>query len=378
MFDYETLKLIWWLLIGILLICFAITDGMDMGVGTLLPFIAKDDSQRRVVINTIGPHWDGNQVWFITAGASLFAAWPPVYGTVFSSFYFAMMLVLFALFLRPLGFDYRSKLENPKWRSKWDWAIFTGSAIPPVVFGVAFGNLFLGAPFSFDLFLRVTYTGSFFELFHPFALLCAVVSLTMIVLHGAVWLQLRSDPVIANRAPKIVTYSGAILLTAFGIAGLWLTQLDGYLLTQITDTNGQPQLLDKTVIREAGAWLNNYQLMPWTMSFPIGTFCFTILAIVLANGKKPGWAIACSSLMLVSIITTAGFSLFPFILPSSSFLNSSLTMWDVVSSEKTLNVMLIVAGIFIPIIIAYTTWCYVKMWRTVTLEEISANNHSAY
>ena len=378
MFDYETLKLIWWLLIGFLFIGFAITDGMDMGVGTLLPFIAKNDTQRRVGINSIGPHWDGNQVWFITAAASLFAAWPPVYGTAFSSFYFAMMLVLFALFLRPVGFDYRSKIDDPTWRNNWDWAIFVGSSVPPVVFGIAIGNLFLGAPFVFDQFLRVTYSGSFFALFHPFALLCAVVSLAMIVMQGAIWLQLRADYVIADRAPKIVTVACVFLLLAFGAAGLWLTQLDGYLLSAISDINAQPDLLNKTVIKVQGSWLNNYSVMPWTIALPIAAVLFCLLATTLSRVHKAGWAILCSSLMLASIISTAAFSLFPFILPSSSALSSSLTIWDAVSSEKTLNIMLIVVAIFIPLILAYTSWCYVKMWRRVTIAEITANSHSAY
>jgi cytochrome d ubiquinol oxidase subunit II len=378
MFDYETLKLIWWLIIGVLLICFAITDGMDMGVGALLPFVAKTDQERRVVINTVGAHWDGNQVWFITAGAALFAAWPPVYGTAFSSFYFAMMLVLFALFLRPLAFDYRSKIENAKWRNNWDWAIFVGSSVPPLVFGVAFGNLFLGAPFSFDEFLRVTYTGSFFELFHPFALLCGVVSVAMIVFHGAVWINVRADHIIAQRTPKIIYTSVAILVLTFVLGGVYLTQIDGYLLTQITDKNAAPDMLNKTVVRATGAWLNNYQVMPLTMLLPVSAIVLAIGSALLVKLQKPGYALIASSLMLVGIIGTAGASLFPFILPSSSFMNHSLTMWDAVSSEKTLNIMLLVVGFFLPLIISYTAWCYIKMWRRVTVEEISENEHSAY
>lgn len=378
MFDYETLKLVWWLVIGILLIGFAITDGMDMGVGSLLPFVAKTDSERRVVINTVGAHWDGNQVWFITAGASLFAAWPPVYATAFSSFYFAMMLVLFALFLRPLAFDYRSKITTPKWRNNWDWAIFVGSSVPPLVFGIAFGNLFLGAPFAFDEFLRVTYTGSFFELFHPFALLCGVVSVTMIILHGAVWLHVRSDFIIAERTPKIIYTSGLILLISFVVGGFYLTQLDGYILSEIGDKNGQPDLLNKTVEQATGAWLNNYQRLPFTQLFPIAAIGLTIATMLLVKVHKSGLALICSSLMLLSIIATAGFSLFPFILPSSSALNHSLTLWDAVSSEKTLNIMLLVVSVFIPLIITYTTWCYIKMWRRVTVQEITDNEHSAY
>jgi len=146
MFDYEVLKLIWWVLIGVLLIGFALTDGFDMGAMALMPFVGKTDNERRVAINTIAPHWDGNQVWFITAGGALFAAWPMVYAVAFSGLYWAMLLVLFALFCRPVGFDYRSKVEDPRWRSAWDWALFVGGAVPALVFGVAFGNLFLGLP----------------------------------------------------------------------------------------------------------------------------------------------------------------------------------------------------------------------------------------
>ena len=186
MLDYPTLKLIWWLLVGVLLIGFAIMDGHDMGVGTLLPFAGRDDIERRIIINTVGPHWDGNQVWFITGGGAIFAAWPLVYATAFSGFYWAMLAVLWALFFRPVGFDYRSKIDNPTWRRVWDWGLFVGGTVPPLIFGVAFGNLLQGVPFHFDDSLRPIYTGSFFALLNPFALLCGAVSSTMIVFHGAI------------------------------------------------------------------------------------------------------------------------------------------------------------------------------------------------
>jgi len=150
MLDYESLKLIWWVLVGVLLIGFAVTDGFDLGAAALMPFVGKTDSERRVVINTIAPHWDGNQVWLITAGGALFAAWPLVYAAAFSGFYWAMLLVLFALFVRPVGFDYRSKLTDPRWRQSWDWGLFVGGVVPSLVFGVAFGNLLLGVPFELD------------------------------------------------------------------------------------------------------------------------------------------------------------------------------------------------------------------------------------
>ena len=183
MLDYTSLKLIWWLLVGVLLVGFAIMDGHDMGVGTLLPFVGRSDTERRVIINTVGPHWDGNQVWFITGGGAIFAAWPLVYATAFSGFYWAMLAVLWALFFRPVGFDYRSKIHDARWRSTWDWGLFVGGAVPPLIFGVAFGNLLQGVPFHFDEYLVSYYTGSFWGLLNPFALVCGVVSTAMITFH---------------------------------------------------------------------------------------------------------------------------------------------------------------------------------------------------
>ena len=207
--DYEILKFAWWALVGVLLIGFAVTDGMDMGVGTLLPFLGKNDSERRIIINTVGPHWDGNQVWFITAGGAIFAAWPAVYAAAFSGFYLAMLLVLFALFFRPVGFDYRSKIENQGWRNAWDWGLFAGGFIPSLIFGVAFGNLLQGVPFHLDEFLRVTYDAKFIwallPLLNPFAILAGLISVAMLAGHGSTWLQMRADEVVAARARQLAS-----------------------------------------------------------------------------------------------------------------------------------------------------------------------------
>src|SRR5208283_4606085 len=193
LFAYATLRLIWWVLLGVLLIGFAVTDGFDMGVGALLPFVAKKDIERRVTINTVGPVWEGNQVWFILGGGAIFAAWPALYAASFSGFYLAMFLVLAALILRPVGFKYRSKIESPVWRGFWDWALFIGGVVPALVFGVAFGNLFEGVPFGFDADLRFHSTITLISLLNPFALVVGLVSLSMIVLHGAVWLNLKTE-----------------------------------------------------------------------------------------------------------------------------------------------------------------------------------------
>ncbi len=377
--DYEVLKFIWWALVGVLLIGFAVTDGMDMGVGTLLPFVAKNDAERRVVINTIGPHWDGNQVWLITAGGAIFAAWPLVYATAFSGFYFAMLLALFALFFRPVGFDYRSKIEDPRWRSAWDWGLFIGGAVPALVFGIAFGNLLQGVPFHLDELLRSYYTGSFFGLLNPFALLAGVVSLGMVTMHGAVWLQARTEDPIAGRSKIWVKRVGLLTIAAFALAGVWLSMgIDGFRVVSMPALDAQPNPLTKEVVIEAGAWLANYRQYPWTLTLPILGFAGLCGAILLSIADRPGLGLIASSLGLAGIILTAGATMFPFIMPSSTNPSSSLIAWDAVSSHLTLTVMFWAAVIFVPIIIAYTTWTYRKMWRRVTVAEIKAQEHLAY
>ena len=377
--DYETLKLVWWVLVGVLFIGFAVTDGMDMGVGTLLPFLGKNDDERRVIINTIGPHWDGNQVWLITAGGAIFAAWPLVYATAFSGFYFAMLLALFALFFRPVGFDYRSKIEDPRWRNAWDWGLFVGGAVPALVFGVAFGNLLLGVPFHLDDLLRPYYTGSFFALFHPFAVLAGLVSLGMLTFHGAVWLQLRTEEPIAGRARVWARTVGLATIVAFALAGVWLSLgIEGFRVVSMPAFDATPNPLTKEVVQEAGAWLANYRALPWTLAFPLLGFVGLGLAVLLSMGNRPGLGLVASSLGITGVILTAGVSMFPFILPSSTNPNSSLIAWDAVSSHLTLTVMFWAAVIFVPIIIGYTTWTYAKMWRRVTVAEIRASDHLAY
>ena len=377
--DYEVLKFLWWVLVGVLFIGFAVTDGMDMGVGTLLPFVGKNDDERRVIINTIGPHWDGNQVWLITAGGAIFAAWPAVYAAAFSGFYFAMLLALFALFFRPVGFDYRSKLHERKWRTAWDWGLFAGGAVPALIFGVAFGNLLLGVPFHLDELLRPYYTGSFWALLNPFALLAGVVSLVMLTMHGAVWLQLRTEQVIADRARDWARWTSLITAAAFVLAGAWLIlDVDGYRVVSMPAFDAIPNPLTKEVIRESGAWLSNYRLYPWTLVFPLLGIAGALATFVLSHMDRPGLGLVTSSLSLSGIILTAGASMFPFIMPSSTDPNSSLIAWDAVSSHLTLTVMFWAAVVFVPIILAYTTWTYAKMWRRVSVAEIRSQDHLAY
>lgn len=378
-FDYETLKLIWWLFIGVLLIGFAIMDGFDMGVATWLPFLGKTDDERRVIINSIGATWEGNQTWLITAGGAIFAAWPLVYATAFSGLYIALLLVLFALFFRPVGFDYRSKLPNPAWRNGWDWALFAGSAIPALIFGVAFGNLLIGLPFYYDDTLRSFYAGSFFGLLNPFALLCGVVSLTMLMMHGAIYLQLRTDSAVQQRAKKAALITGMICTIAFALAGVWVAfGIDGYRITSIQNVNVALNPLAKTVEKSAGAWLTNYQTYPWMLLAPIAGFAGIALALLSSNAKKEKTAFVFSSTAIAGIILTAGFSMFPFIMPSSTNPVSSLTIWDAVSSQKTLGIMFVVTIIFLPLILLYTSWVFKVLRGKVTVQSIQDNTHTAY
>ena len=378
-FDYETLKVIWWLFIGVLLIGFAVTDGFDMGVGALLPFLGRTDDERRVIINSVGATWEGNQVWFITAGGATFAAWPLVYATAFSGFYWALLLVLFALFFRPVGFDYRSKVDDPRWRNAWDWGLFVGGAVPALVFGVAFGNLLLGVPFRFDDTMQVFYAGSFWQLLNPFGLLAGVVSLSMLVMHGAVYLQLRSEDEINARARKAVMISAIVMMAAFALAGVWLAAgIDGYRIVSMPAADTAFTPLAKVVEKAPGAWLANYSTHPWMMAAPVLGFAGAAIAIVFSAAGRPLAAFAASALSVTGVILTAGFSLFPFIMPSSSNPASSLTVWDAVSSHRALQVMFWVVVVFLPIVLAYTSWVYRVLRGKITVETIRKNRHTAY
>ncbi|RJL20319.1 cytochrome d ubiquinol oxidase subunit II [Pectobacterium polaris] len=379
MLDYETLRLIWWGLIGLLFIGFAITDGFDMGVGILLRLLGKNDTERRVMINVIAPHWDGNQVWLITAAGALFAAWPMVYAAAFSGFYFAMILVLAALFFRPVGFDYRSKLENQRWRNMWDWGIFIGSFVPTLVFGIALGNLLQGVPLSVDMYLRLTYHGGFFGLLNPFGLLAGVVSVAMIVAHGAIYLQMRTTEALQRRAQKTVLIASALMSITFLLAGIWvLTGIDGYLITSTLDKAAPSNPLNKEVIQQAGAWLTNFTAHPALWAIPALGVILPWFTCLFSRVDRCGWGFLTSSLTIVCVILTAGITLFPFVMPSSFDPNVSLTIWDATSSQLTLQVMTILACIFVPTILLYTSWCYYKMFGRIDARYIEANKHSVY
>ena len=377
--DYEALRFIWWLLIGVLLIGFAITDGFDMGVAALLKVIGNSNDERRVMINAIAPHWDGNQVWLITAGGALFAAWPTVYAASFSGFYLALMLTLFALFLRPIGFEYRAKIDSDTWRSRWDWALTAGSAIPALIFGVAFGNLLQGVPFHFDDILRLHYTGSFWALLNPFALLAGVLSLLMFVNHGAAYLQLKTEAGLKQRSEKLATLTSLVCAAVFVLAGVWLYfGVDGYVVNSVIDTNGANRTTEKAVAMVSGAWFSNYGKWPLLWLVPtLGVAAFLLCALA-SKGQRHVLAFISSSVAMAMVILTAGISMFPFVMPSSSMPAHSLTMWDATASETTLMIMFVVACVFVPLILAYTAWSYFVMRGRLNEQHIRDNSHSLY
>lgn len=383
LFDYETLKFIWWLLVGALLIGFAITDGMDLGVGILLPIIGRTEDERRVIVNAIAPHWDGNQVWLITAGGAIFAAWPFVYAAAFSGFYMAMMLVLFALFFRPVGFDYRGKIDDARWRRTWDWALFAAGLVPALVFGVAFGNLLQGVPFHLDEFFRTYYDASFLwaflPLLNPFGILAGVISIAMLTVHGALWLQLRTDGTIASRARYVAMMGGPLIIVLFALAGLWVAYgIDGFRIVAQPELSANPNPLGKVVETARGAWLDIYQAYPMAMAAPACAFAGMAMAALLSFLRRPGFGFISSAMAIAGIIGTAGLSLFPFLMPSSSQPNSSLTLWDATSSHLTLTIMFWAVAIFLPIVLLYTIWCYVRMWGRVTHEGIARGGNNFY
>lgn len=378
MFDYEVLRVIWWVIIAAVLIGFTITDGFDMGVGILLPIIGKTNNERRIMINSIAPHWDGNQVWLITAGAGLFAAWPMVYAASFSGFYIAMILVLCALFFRPLGFDYRGKLEDSKWRNLWDSGIFIGSFVPALVFGVAFGNLLQGVPFTLDSFMRVNYEGNFFGLLNPFAILAGVVSLMLIVTQGGAWLQLKTTGDLYLRARKATQISALIMMIAFILAGVWVIfGLHGYEITSVVDHSAASNPLTKTVSTDVN-WLSNYNALPILWAIPLLGIVFPILTIIFSGLNRNGLVFLTSSLTIVFVLVTFGVTTFPFIMPSNIMPNVSLTIWDATSSQLTLNVMFWVVVIFLPIVLLYTIWSYIKMFGRLNKSFIEQHDHTLY
>ena len=323
MFDLNTL---WFVLVGVLFIGYFILEGFDFGVGILLPFLAKDDQERRVIINTIGPIWDGNEVWLITAGGAIFAAFPNWYATMFSGFYLALVLMLLALIMRGVAFEFRSKDRYPAWRSFWDWMIFIGSFVPALLWGVAMANLLRGVPIDQNMH----YVGGFFNLLNPYALLGGLTTLAGFTLQGGLFLSLKTRGELMDRAVAATKKIGPIatvLVFLFVIAGYFLTEA-------FTRLGINPGII------------------------PLGAGAALLTAGWFVHTNRMGWAFIMNSLTILLSTVTIMMSLYPRVMVSSLNPDWSLTIYNASSSPYTLTVMTIVALIFVPIVLAYQGWTY--------------------
>jgi cytochrome bd ubiquinol oxidase subunit II len=375
-FDYQVLRVIWWLILGVLLIGFAITDGFDMGVAAVFRFVGRSDEERRSLLESVEPVWEGNQVWFILGGGAVFAAWPLLYAASFSNLYLAMLLVLLTFILRPVGFTFRNKIADPRWRGLWDWTLTIAGLVAPLLFGVAFGNLFLGIPFHFDALMRPMYTGGFFNLLAPFALLVGVVSLTMLVQHGATYAALKADQSLSARAAAVGGYAAIAFLVTFVLAGVWVAYgLAGHHIVSGADPLGPSNPMLKSVTVTPGAWLANFHAHPVLWAVPLLASVASLATFALLRAGRPGIAFVTSSVTLAGTILTGGIGLFPFLMPSSTNPDQGLTVWDASSSAKTLGLMLGCVILFLPIVLAYTTWVYRVLKGRVTLDYI--RHHSS-
>lgn len=320
------LNTLWFILIAVLYIGYFVLEGFDMGVGILLPFLGKNDLRRRAIINTIGPHWDGNEVWLLTAGGATFAAFPNWYATLFSGFYLALFLMLIALIVRAVAFEFRSKDEDPRWRKFWDWAIFFGSAVPALLWGVAFSNFIHGVPIEAGF----KFTGGFLDLLNLHSILGGLVSLLGFTLHGAIFLTLKTQDDLQEKAR-----AWAVRLWLPAVIALVLYTAATYIFTDVYEQIG----INPGVV-------------------PV----FALLAIIsvgwFIRQKMDGWAFALTSLAILLAVTTIFLALFPRVLVSSIDPNFSLTIYNSASGPTTLKTMSIVALIFVPIVLAYQGWTY--------------------
>ncbi len=363
LFDYVTLKLIVWGLVGFFLIAFALTDGFDLGIGAISLWVAPTDEDRRQLLNIVGPFWEGQQVWFIMGGTLLFAAWPLAYATSFSAFYWVLFLLLWTLFLRPACIDYRSKMPSPRWRANWDRLLWVATVVPAVVFGAAFGNLLLGVEFHFNNFMQSFYTGTLLQQFHPFALLCGFVSLFMLIMHGGYYLYMRADEHIGLRGRRFANIAALTYVVFFVIGGYFIAyKIEGYQVVSLAGaTHDILTPLGKTVHREVGAWMGNYDLYPWMRVLPCTAIVSALASIIFSRLSWTMLPFFCSGLAIACTIMTAGASLFPFIFPSAAMPDHSLTIWDAVASPTSLGTIVVITLGVLPIIMIYVTWVYRKL-----------------
>lgn len=381
MIDYEVLKFLWWVILGCILVVYAATAGFDIGVTTILPFLKKE-TDRRIALNTSAPTWDGNLTWIVFAGGGLFVVWPVVYSTAFSGMYAAILLILFPHFLRPPGYEYRSKVDSPRWRRMWDVGLFLSGVIPVFCFGVATGNCFIGFPFNFnEITMRLDYTGDFWGLLNPLGILAGIVSVCMVVLHGATYLQRRTEGQLRETARKIVFYAGFAMLIFFTIAGtLIVFHVPGYEL--VSGGMGNIAAFDQKVTHmTTGAWFDSYFKYPWKFYAPVTAYVGIVMAMLTTYLRSVKFAFWWSALAVAGTIATSGFTLFPFIMPSSTNPDQSITMWNATSSQYALNIMFYVGTVLLFIIMAYKIFAYHSVWgkkSTITEADLIENEHTFY
>jgi cytochrome bd ubiquinol oxidase subunit II len=378
--EPDTLRLVWWLVIAVLIVGFVLADGFDLGALILLPWVGHTDDERRVVLNAVGATWEGNQTWLVTAAAATFAAWPLVYAVSFSGLYFAMLLALFALFLRPVGFDYRSKLADKRWRAAWDWALFAGGLVPALVFGLLLGNLFVGLPFKLDEDLRSVYSGGFLDLFHPFACLVAIAAVAVCTMHGGAYLQMRLQGGLGRRVAGCTVAAAVVLMLLFAICGAWLaTTLPGLRVDGAGSAwTPLPAAASARIVAAPAAWAGNYARSGALLAFPIGALLAIAATAALTRAGRDRLAFAGSACAVVATLLSAGVALFPFVLPSSVAPAASLTLWNASASPKTLQIMLWVVLLFVPLILLYTGWVYRVLRGPITVEQVRADSKRLY
>ncbi len=373
---YLILQVLWWVLLGVLFVGLGTMVGMDMGVGTLLRFIGKTDTERRTMLNAIGPHWDGNQVWFILGGGAIFAAYPLIYATSFSGLYVVILLLLWSMIVRPLGFEYRGKIASPGWRNAWDWTLLLSGALPMIIFGAAMGNMLMGVPFHFEWNLRSIYTGSFIFLFNPFSVLSGLLSLSLSVYMGAVMMMGRAPDPVAGRARTAAGYAALTAIVLFAVLGVWVSMVNGYKIVSFPGA-GVPQTpLQQTVELVPGGWLSNYKSYPILWAVPLLGFAGLFLGWMSVRGNKHTLAWWLGAVSWIGVIGTIGVAMFPFLMPSSSNPSQSLTLWNSISSETTLLWMTGWTVVFVPIIFWYTGWAFYVMRGKVDPKEVEADPHA--
>lgn len=376
---YDTLRLIWWALLVTVACGFAVLDGFDLGVATLLPFLGKTDEERRVIVNTIGPTWEANQVWLVVLVGASFGAWPLVYAVVFPTLYLAMFGLLAALALRPLGFDYRGKLPGPRWRALWDWALFTGGIFPTFILSLALGNLLLGLPFRIEDDVRVSYSGGVLSLFRPFALFCALIGVVLFCQHGAAFLHLRAGPPIAERARRVGLWCAGIFVTLFVLAGLRVYfGVEGYALAGDRTVNALSNPLSKTVTQAPGAWSANFSQHAGLWAIPAAGIAGAVITALSLTRRWAWAAFLASATSVLAAVLTAAITMFPFMVPSASDPRSSLTVWDASASAHTLNLLSLAVAVFLPLVLAYTAWVYRVLRGKLTVEQVREQSHSLY